>query len=118
MLSSLVSNGQQPTSDQSELVVPWWSFTKTILAVTALSLVRDGRVGLDTPIPDQPFTLRQLLRHRQGSPIMVNLQIITPPLPTMRLHGQQTKGCSALMALGFDIPPELDGAIPMWVTFS
>lgn len=66
MLSSLVSNGQQPTSDQSELVVPWWSFTKTILAVTALSLVRDGRVGLDTPIPDQPFTLRQLLRHEAG----------------------------------------------------
>ena len=66
MLSSLVSNGQQPTSDQSEQVVPWWSFTKTILAVTALSLVRDGRVGLDTPIPGQPFTLRQLLRHEAG----------------------------------------------------
>jgi hypothetical protein len=33
------------------------------LAVTALSLMRDGLVGLDDPILDQPFTLRQLLRH-------------------------------------------------------
>ncbi|HEX8544573.1 MAG TPA: serine hydrolase domain-containing protein [Pseudomonas sp.] len=66
MLSSLVSNGQSPTTDRSEPMVPWWSFTKTVLAVTALSLVRDGRVELDAPIPGQPFTLRQLLRHEAG----------------------------------------------------
>ncbi|MNJ06545.1 D-alanyl-D-alanine carboxypeptidase precursor [compost metagenome] len=66
MLSSLILNGQPRTSDPSELIVPWWSFTKTVLAATALSLVRDGRVGLDEPMPDQPFTLRQLLRHEAG----------------------------------------------------
>ncbi|MFK0089721.1 serine hydrolase domain-containing protein [Pseudomonas sp. NPDC090755] len=66
MLSSLVSNGQLRTPDRSELLVPWWSFTKTVLAATALSLVRDGRVGLDDPIAGQPFTLRQLLRHEAG----------------------------------------------------
>ncbi|ARU90292.1 serine hydrolase [Pseudomonas sp. M30-35] len=66
MLSSLVSNGQPLPNDRSELLVPWWSFTKTVLAVTALSLVRDGLVGLDDPILDQPFTLRQLLRHEAG----------------------------------------------------
>ncbi|WP_426111045.1 serine hydrolase domain-containing protein [Pseudomonas sp. DSP3-2-2] len=66
MLSSLVANGQSLTTDQSDLMVPWWSFTKTVLAVTTLSLVRDGQVGLDTPILDQPFTLRQLLRHEAG----------------------------------------------------
>ncbi|MNK87679.1 hypothetical protein PS726_01608 [Pseudomonas fluorescens] len=66
MLSSLVSNGQQLTSGRSELAVPWWSFTKTVLAATALALVRDGRVGLDAAILDQPFTLRQLLRHEAG----------------------------------------------------
>lgn len=47
-------------------MVPWWSFTKTALAATALSLVRDGLVGLDDPIRDQRFTLRQLLRHEAG----------------------------------------------------
>lgn len=37
-----------------------------MLAATALTLVRDGRVGLDAPVLDQPFTLRQLLRHEAG----------------------------------------------------
>lgn len=66
MLSSRVSNGQQSMSGRSEPAVPWWSFTKTVLAATALSLVRDGRVALDASILDQPFTLRQLLRHEAG----------------------------------------------------
>ncbi|WP_104904496.1 serine hydrolase [Pseudomonas sp. LH1G9] len=66
MLSSLVSNGQLQAADRSESMVPWWSFTKTVLAATALSLVRDGLVGLDDPVLDQSFTLRQLLRHEAG----------------------------------------------------
>lgn len=66
MLSSLISNGQPQSSDQSDLMVPWWSFTKTVLAATALTLVRDRLVSLDEPILDQPFTLRQLLRHEAG----------------------------------------------------
>jgi CubicO group peptidase (beta-lactamase class C family) len=46
--------------------VPWWSFTKTILAAAALALVRDGRLALDRSIQGRPFTLRQLLRHQSG----------------------------------------------------
>ncbi len=46
--------------------VPWWSFTKTILAATALVLVRDGRLALDRSIESRPFTLRQLLQHQSG----------------------------------------------------
>ncbi len=46
--------------------VPWWSFTKTILAATALVLVRDGRLALDHSVRDRPFTLRQLLQHQSG----------------------------------------------------
>ena len=66
MLSSLVVNGQLLTNDRPEPVVPWWSFTKTVLAATALTLVRDGLVGLDDRVAGQPFTLRQLLRHEAG----------------------------------------------------
>ena len=66
MLSSLVSNGQQRTPDRLEPMVPWWSFTKTVLAATTLTLVRDGLMELDAPIFDQPFTLRQLLQHEAG----------------------------------------------------
>jgi CubicO group peptidase (beta-lactamase class C family) len=46
--------------------VPWWSFTKTILAAAALVLVRDGRLALDCSVGARPFTLRQLLRHQSG----------------------------------------------------
>lgn len=66
MLSALVSNGQPQIPDRLELMAPWWSFTKTVLAATALSLVRDGLIRLDDPILDQAFTLRQLLRHEAG----------------------------------------------------
>ncbi|MFK3971428.1 serine hydrolase domain-containing protein [Pseudomonas sp. NPDC087358] len=66
MLSSLVLNGQPQTPDRLELTAPWWSFTKTVLAATALSLVRDGLIRLDDPLVDQPFTLSQLLRHEAG----------------------------------------------------
>jgi CubicO group peptidase (beta-lactamase class C family) len=66
MFTSLVSNGQISTVNHSELPVPWWSFTKTVLAATALTLVRDGLIGLDDLLPDRPFTLRHLLRHEAG----------------------------------------------------
>jgi len=46
--------------------VPWWSFTKTILAAAAPALVRDGRLTLGRLVPNRPFTLRQLLQHRAG----------------------------------------------------
>lgn len=46
--------------------VPWWSFAKTVIAAAALALVRDGRLILDKPLTDRPYTLRQLLQHRAG----------------------------------------------------
>lgn len=46
--------------------VPWWSFTKTVLAAAALVLVRDGRLALDDSVDGRPYTLRQLLQHRAG----------------------------------------------------
>lgn len=46
--------------------VPWWSFTKTVISAAALCLVRDGRLELDAPIADRPWTLRQLMQHRAG----------------------------------------------------
>jgi CubicO group peptidase (beta-lactamase class C family) len=46
--------------------VPWWSFTKTVLAAAALVLVRDGRLALDERLSGRSYTLRQLLQHRAG----------------------------------------------------
>jgi CubicO group peptidase (beta-lactamase class C family) len=63
---ALVSNGSLLTPEQPDATVPWWSFTKTVLASAALSLVHDGLIGLDDAVPEGPFTLRQLLRHEAG----------------------------------------------------
>lgn len=46
--------------------VPWWSFTKTVLAIAAPHLMEKGAVSLDGNIPGHPFSLRQLLRHEAG----------------------------------------------------
>lgn len=66
MRSVLISNGVLQFSAQPDTLLPWWSFTKTALAATALTLVRDGLVGLDDEVAEGPFSLRQLLRHEAG----------------------------------------------------
>ena len=62
----LVREGAVVESSGEAGNVPWWSFTKTVLAAAALALVRDGRLVLDEPLPGRPYTLRQLLQHRAG----------------------------------------------------
>lgn len=69
MAFSLITNGSSTAVKQPEALesaCPWWSFTKTVLAASALTLVRDGLVGLDDRMAEGPFTLRQLLRHQAG----------------------------------------------------
>jgi CubicO group peptidase (beta-lactamase class C family) len=66
MLICVLSNGQLSAPAPLDLAVPWWSFTKTVLAATALTLVRDGLLDLDAQLPEKAFTLRQLLRHEAG----------------------------------------------------
>ncbi|WP_441240589.1 serine hydrolase domain-containing protein [Tardiphaga sp. 768_D3_N2_1] len=50
----------------ADVVVPWWSFTKTLIAATAMTMVRDDQLALDERLSGQSFTLRQLLQHRAG----------------------------------------------------
>lgn len=66
MRSALIVNGTLQPAAQPEAVLPWWSVGKTVIAAAALSLVQDGRVELDEPLPAGPFSLRQLLRHEAG----------------------------------------------------
>jgi len=63
---SLLSNGSLVRQEEGDAIVPWWSFTKTVLAAAALTLVRDGLLRLDDAALGGPFTLRQLLRHEAG----------------------------------------------------
>jgi CubicO group peptidase (beta-lactamase class C family) len=63
---ALVRNGAVIDGRDADRLVPWWSFTKTVLAAAALVLVRDGLMGLDEPVEGRPYTLRHLLQHRSG----------------------------------------------------
>ncbi|MBB6251267.1 serine hydrolase domain-containing protein [Nitrospirillum iridis] len=48
--------------------VPWWSFTKTVLAIAALRLVEHGLLSLDGKVAGESYTLAHLLRHQAGLP--------------------------------------------------
>jgi len=48
--------------------VPWWSFSKTVLAIATLRLVENGVLSLNEKIVGEPYTLAQLLRHEAGLP--------------------------------------------------
>ncbi len=50
----------------SMVPVPWWSFTKTLIAACALRLAEQDRLALDEPLAGLPYTPRELLQHRAG----------------------------------------------------
>jgi D-alanyl-D-alanine carboxypeptidase len=64
--TAVVVDGALVEGHLADPPVPWWSFTKTILAAAALALVDAGRLSLDTPLAGRRYTLRQLLQHRAG----------------------------------------------------
>ena len=63
---AIVEAGRIVRNDGAEIVVPWWSFTKTLIAAAALALARDGALRLDDRLPGRPYSLRLLLQHRAG----------------------------------------------------
>jgi CubicO group peptidase (beta-lactamase class C family) len=63
---TMIEAGRVIRNDGADTVVPWWSFTKTLIAAAVLALVRDGVLGLDHLLPERPYTLRLLLQHRAG----------------------------------------------------
>jgi CubicO group peptidase (beta-lactamase class C family) len=63
---AIVETGRIVRDDSAEIVVPWWSFTKTLIATAALALACDGALRLDDRLPGRPYSLRLLLQHRAG----------------------------------------------------
>lgn len=47
---------------------PYWSFTKTVIAICALKLQETGSLDLAAPLQGARYTLRQLLNHTAGLP--------------------------------------------------
>jgi CubicO group peptidase (beta-lactamase class C family) len=52
----------------SDTLVPWWSVTKTVIAVACLRLAEQGRLDLDAPLQGHAFSVADLLAHRAGVP--------------------------------------------------
>lgn len=62
------AHGAEEWVGDGALVFPYWSFTKTAIAICALLLAERGEVDLDTRVPGEAYTLRQLLNHTAGLP--------------------------------------------------
>lgn len=59
-------NGQLIRDDAPGAMLPWWSFTKTLIAACVLQRAGEGFMDLDAAMPSRPYTLRQLLTHTAG----------------------------------------------------
>lgn len=69
MRASITMGGANVIGREGETVdLPWWSFSKLVIASAALKLVELGSLNLDAPLPAREFTLRQLLQHEAGLP--------------------------------------------------
>jgi D-alanyl-D-alanine carboxypeptidase len=68
MLADRIVTGEAERPSRDEPLVPWWSFTKTVLAGAALVLVDQQRVALDQPVGRGHYSLRHLLQHTSGLP--------------------------------------------------
>lgn len=76
-------SGSEGGQGDAGLILPYWSFTKTALAICALKLAEAGRLDLDAPARGAAFTLRQLLRHSAGLP-----DYTAPQLRRRAKHGR------------------------------
>jgi D-alanyl-D-alanine carboxypeptidase len=66
MITDRIILGEAGQPSEGSTPVPWWSFTKTVLAAATLRLVADGRLDLADRVAGQPYTLRHLLQHTAG----------------------------------------------------
>lgn len=62
------ASGRSGACGNMQAVFPYWSFTKTVIAICALQLVEERHLTLDAKIDGLDVTLRQLLGHTAGLP--------------------------------------------------
>jgi CubicO group peptidase (beta-lactamase class C family) len=64
----IAASGREGFSGSVNACFPYWSFTKTVIAICALKLVESGKLDLDATLDGKRYTLRQLLAHTSGLP--------------------------------------------------
>ena len=60
------ANGVLDATGPDDLVIPWASISKPVVAVTVLTAVERGEVSLDEPAGPPGATIRHLLAHASG----------------------------------------------------
>lgn len=86
-------------------IFPYWSFTKTAIAICALKLVEQGRLDLDAGPPGRSFTLRQLLNHTAGLPDYGSLKAYHQAVARGAAPWPRDVLIRAVMAQGALFPP-------------
>lgn len=64
----ICASGRSGAEGDATARFPYWSFTKTVIAVCALQMVEEGLLRLEDRPDGRPWTLGQLLGHRSGLP--------------------------------------------------
>jgi CubicO group peptidase (beta-lactamase class C family) len=100
-----LSDGASGSSGAASSVFPWWSFTKTAIAICALRLVEDGQLELDALRPHRPYTLRQLLQHRAGVPNYGALKAYHEAVARGDVPWSRERLLKAVAADRLDFPP-------------
>lgn len=62
------ASGEEKGEGDLTALFPYWSFTKTAIAICALKLCERGVLPLDRKVEGATYTLRQLLNHTAGLP--------------------------------------------------
>jgi len=66
MLTDCIISGEAGLASGQSSIVPWWSFTKTVLAAAVLALVDHQWLDLDEPVAGVSYSLRHLLQQTSG----------------------------------------------------
>ncbi|NOD94304.1 serine hydrolase [Ruegeria sp. HKCCD4884] len=64
--AAMDQTGRVLLDECGEPLFPWWSFTKTAIAVLVMQAWERQQCDLDAPFREHPFSLRQLMQHRAG----------------------------------------------------
>jgi CubicO group peptidase (beta-lactamase class C family) len=92
-------------SSNANAVAPWWSITKTVIAVTCLKLCESGLLDMDEPLDGHPFNLRQLLQNSAGVPNYGPLKAYHEAVSAKEMAWPAEKLLSAVDADKLDFAP-------------
>jgi D-alanyl-D-alanine carboxypeptidase len=101
VVAILVDGEAAPGQSLARSIVPWWSFTKTVLAAAALRLVEQGHLSLDEPMAGQRYNLRQLLMHTSGLRDYTKLEAYEP---AVRGGDAPWPGCEMMERVAAELP--------------